>query len=201
MKPPNQQPLDEVLDRAVRNLKEGREVEEAAHVLVRHLRARLISYFRRNNFSDADAEDLTQETFRRVFTGIKGLNDADRFRAWFFQVARNVRFSAYAAAGQRDVMALDADAADPVAAHEPDPLLTTLQREALARTWEAVHKLPEQQKQCLVLRVVHEMSYEEIARVMHLSVETVRTHLKVARLNLRRALKSAAVEGVADGQL
>lgn len=200
MKSPNQQPADEAIDRAARNLKDGREVEESAQVLVQHLRARLVSYFRRNNFSDADAEDLTQETFRRVFTGIKGLNDADRFRAWFFQVARNVRFSAYVAAGQRDV-ALDADAADPVAAHEPDPLLTTLQREALARTWEAVHKLPEQQKQCLVLRVVHEMSYEEIARVMHLSVETVRTHLKVARLNLRRALKGAAMEGVADGQL
>jgi hypothetical protein len=91
MNNPDRQPRDESIEQAVRNLKVGHDAENSAQLLVTHLRDRLVSYFRRSHFSEADAEDLTQETFRRVFTGIKGLNDAGRFRPWFFQIAQNVK--------------------------------------------------------------------------------------------------------------
>lgn len=186
----NRQALEEELDRAVHNLKEGVAVEDSAQLLVRHLRARLISYFRHYNFSAADAEDLAQETFRRVFTGIGGLQDESRFRAWFFQIAHNVRVTAHTATARENAGVVGGnESVDlPVVDPAPDPLRTTLQREALSRVWGAVAKLSQQQKQCLMLRVVNEMSYEEIACVLHLSVDTVRTHLREARSNLRQAL-------------
>ncbi|MBI4473804.1 MAG: sigma-70 family RNA polymerase sigma factor, partial [Acidobacteria bacterium] len=74
-------------------------------------------------------------------------------------------------------------------------------REQLDRTWRAVEELPAQQRQCLLLRVLQEMSYEEIATVLRLSASTVRNHLWEARLNLRRMLGDIAVKGEPDGQI
>jgi RNA polymerase sigma-70 factor (ECF subfamily) len=193
--------MDESLEQAVRNLKANRAAEDSAEHLVRALHPRLLSYFRRNHFSEADAEDLAQETFRRVFNGIGGLKDDARFRAWFFEIARNVRSSAHTSASHRRAGLFDELEADDAAMVDPapNPLSGALQREALSRTWKAVGALPGQQKQCLVLQVVHEMSYAEIATVLHLSIETVRTHLREARMNLRRELSETSLRAMPDG--
>ena len=100
--------MDEAFVLAVRHLRQGRAVEDSAQYLVGRFQTRLIAYFRHHSFSDADAEDLVQETFRRVLTGIRGLNDESKFMPWLFQIARNVRFSARAVAIQRQEEPLEA---------------------------------------------------------------------------------------------
>jgi RNA polymerase sigma-70 factor (ECF subfamily) len=180
--------MDETLGLAVRRLKRGHAVEDSAEYLVKNFRSRLIGYFRHHNFSDADAEDLVQETFRRVITGIGGLNDERKFMSWLFQIARNVRLTARAAHIQRQEEALDPEESPEPADPAGDPAAVTIHRQQLERTWNAVEKLPAQQKQCLVMRAAHEMSYQEMAAVLRLSVSTVRNHLREARLNLKRLL-------------
>jgi RNA polymerase sigma-70 factor (ECF subfamily) len=49
----------------------------------------------------------------------------------------------------------------------------------------AMEELPEQMRKCVMLRVYQELSYQEIAVVLRLSVETVKTHLHQARQRLR----------------
>jgi RNA polymerase sigma-70 factor (ECF subfamily) len=53
---------------------------------------------------------------------------------------------------------------------------------------EAIGKLPEQMRKCLLLRVDQEMRYKEIAVVLRLSPETVKVHLFQARKRLREEL-------------
>ncbi len=48
-----------------------------------------------------------------------------------------------------------------------------------------------QQRQCLLLRISQELSYEEIAGMLRLSVNTVRIHLAGAKKRLRQALSNA----------
>ena len=187
--------MEEAFALAVRNLKYGQAIEDSAQYLVENFRPRLIAYFRHHSFSEQDADDLVQETFRRVITGIRGLNDESKFIPWFFQIARNVRQTARAVIIHRQEETLDgveaAEPADPAM----DTVSTTIHRQQLERTWSAVERLPSQQKQCLILRAAHEMSYQEIAAVLRLSVNTVRNHLREARLNLRRTLGDLVVNG------
>jgi RNA polymerase sigma-70 factor (ECF subfamily) len=188
--------MDESSVLAVRRLREGQAIEDSAEVLVGKLRPRLTAYFHHHGFSDADAADLVQETFRRVLTGVRGLNDESKFLPWLFQIARNVRFTARAVVMHRQEETLEAIEDAATAQSSDDPVSNAIHRQRLERTQAAMEKLPPQQKQCLVLRAIHEMSYEEIATVLRLSVSTVRNHLREGRLNLRRMVERT--EGESD---
>ena len=184
--------MDDALVLAVRHLKVGQAVGDSAQVVVQQFRPRLLSYFRHHNFSDADAEDLVQETFRRVLAGIHGLNDESKFLPWLFQIARNVQLSARAVIFQRKEEALDSVETARMTDSSEDAVSRSMNRERVERVWKALDQLPPRQKQCLVMRTTQEMSYEEIATVMRLSVNTVRNHLREARLHLKRLLDGDA---------
>jgi RNA polymerase sigma-70 factor (ECF subfamily) len=63
-----------------------------------------------------------------------------------------------------------------------------LQRERSLLLRQAIDRLPDQMRKCLVLRVDHEMKYKEIAVVLRLSPETVKVHLARARRQLQEEL-------------
>ena len=65
-----------------------------------------------------------------------------------------------------------------------------LQKEKLEKLHEALVHLPKQMRHCAQLRVVHEMSYAEIADLMGISVNTVKAHLHQAQKALRAQLSS-----------
>ena len=157
--------------------------------------------------NEADAEDISQEVFLKACERYEELSRSHRAGDWLKTVTTNLclnHLSRYRSRWRFFSEMFHEDTGEDYAATLPAPevheknLAEAEQRETLET---ALKKLPANQRVPLVLYHFEEMSYEEIARVMDLSVETVRTHLKVARLNLRRALKGAAVEGVADGQL
>ena len=70
----------------------------------------------------------------------------------------------------------------------PAPGEEMLQRERALVLRQAIDRLPEQMRKCLVLRVDHEMRYKEIAMVLRLSPETVKVHLAHARRRLQEEL-------------
>lgn len=191
MENPDLNSTDPELVEAIRHLKDGSRVEDASALVVRRFRVRLQSYFTNHRFSHHDAEDLAQDTFRRVFTGIGGLREDARFLGWLFQIARNVRFTAQSGLRQSEELAGSSmDMAETVIADTTaeDPLEAAISAERLRNTWAAIERLPPQQRQCLVLRASRDMSYEEIAVVLKLSVRTVRNHLREARLRLRKEM-------------
>jgi RNA polymerase sigma factor (sigma-70 family) len=63
-----------------------------------------------------------------------------------------------------------------------------LRKERTRLLRDAIERLPEQMRKCLVLRVYHEMKYREIATVLKLSPETVKVHLFQARRRLQADL-------------
>ena len=64
----------------------------------------------------------------------------------------------------------------------------------------AVRDLPEQMRECLTLRLYHELSYREIAMVMKVTVDTVKTHLFQARRRSRRRPDRRDLVDGASGQ-
>ncbi len=179
----------------VAHVRSGVRPEESFRALDGILRPWLLSYYLRASFSHADADELVQNALSRVYLGIRGLLEEARFLPWFFKIARNVKLSALERRrreSRRFVSGMEGleDIPDPrlgglPAAGEGD---SRLRAEELSRFRDALIRLPPQQKRCLVLRVKDELSYGEIAKVLQLSVNTVRNHLQAARRSLRELL-------------
>ena len=192
--------LDPAVLQAVQKLRAGVDVDESFARIEGWLRPRLTGYFRAHYFSPEDADDLVQRTFARVYLGVRQLEHEEKFLAWLFVIARNVRFTAVGEQ-QRDRqmvaggIELAEEIADPRPASWSHDQLGDEQRLDAVRA--AIEALPAQQRQCLLLRVRDELPYTEIAAVLRLSVNTVRNHLAEAKKHLRRKLKSE-VEGVAN---
>jgi RNA polymerase sigma-70 factor (ECF subfamily) len=166
-------------------------VEAAWGVVDRHLRPRLLAYFQSHGLSRADGEDLVQTTLARVYRNVDGLRDDTSFLPWLFVIARNERrrwweATRAAAAGERRRAEQSPVARSAARRGAGDD---GRHRRAPARGALGDRRtLPAQQRQCLLLRAVHELSYDDIAATLRLSVHTVRNHLAQARQGLRRRL-------------
>jgi RNA polymerase sigma-70 factor (ECF subfamily) len=180
-------PQDARLQDAVRRLRAGEP--GAADALDRLLRPRLVRYFTHGPWPRDEAEDLVQKALVLVFTSVGRLRDEASFLPWLFSIARNVRTTAvrsWSARGRREAVGLES-AGDPPAPDERarrEEALEEAQRAAAVRA--ALEQLPPRQRQCLLLRVRDELSYEEIAATFQLSVHTVRNHIAQAKDTLRR---------------
>ena len=69
----------------------------------------------------------------------------------------------------------------------PDAVL--LGKERLALLLQEVERLPPKMKGCILLRMVHQRKYREIAELLHISLDAVKVHLHEARKRLHRALE------------
>jgi RNA polymerase sigma-70 factor (ECF subfamily) len=184
--------LDQALLEAARRVRAGIKVEESFWVIDAHLRPRLLRFFQARFFSRADAEDLVQETLARVYRSVGQLEHEEKLVGWLFAIARNVWRTAVA---ERQREGRHVAGGIELAEGLPDPRPASwshdqqLEEQRLEAVRTAIAALPVQQRQCVLLRVRDELSYEEIAETLRLSVHTVRNHLAEAKKNLRRTLK------------
>lgn len=139
-----------------------------------------------------EAEDMTQETFLRAYAALpRSRTDLD-FKPWLFQIAvnqcrdlaRKKRPAAFTDLAEGD------EAAPEEAIEDEAPLLLDRVEEheleqALAR---AMMGLPEIYRVAVTLRYTEEMTYDDIAAVLKLPVNTIRTHLFRAKAMLKKAL-------------
>ncbi len=135
------------------------------------------------------AEELTQETFIRAYRGLGEVRDPGRFSTWLFGIARNVvRESARESHRRSRDVALDDPVAISVSDRRPGAEEELVAAE-LGRTIRgALLGLSEDFRTVFVLKVLHRMSYEEIASITGSSVGKLKTDLHRARLEMRRKL-------------
>ncbi len=165
-------------------------------------------YFAKRGFSAEDAYDLTQETFFGVYRGLRRFRRDARFDTWLYQIAANTCRKAlrdrHVRKRRLEVKAksmtdLPHDVARPGEATDV-ALRGVLRKERGARLRRAIAALPVRMRTCLAMRVYQELSYQEIAAAMLLSVETVKAHLYQARQRLKKELsdEEAGEKGSGD---
>ena len=187
-------PAGRVAD-AVRAFQRGsREERERAFQLVYQTYFRAIQrYFARRGRSPDDALDLTQETFLGIYKGLEAYEHRERFEAWLYRVAQTtyLKWRRRAATAKRSGVEVSRDAMD-----NPETIASTpgrqlgglLGKERRHALRAAVEELPEQMRDCLTLRLYHDLAYREIAVVKKISIETVKAHLFRARKRLQERL-------------
>ncbi len=162
------------------------------------------SFFFRRGFSREECLELTQETFLGAYRGMERFRRGTNVEGWLFTIATNVwrnevrRRSAEKREGQE--LSLDKlldDGRELEGRHESDPLTAALAKERRDLLHEALRELPEQMRECLLLRIDQQLKYREIAAVMRISINTVKSQLFQARERLQTRLAEFAEEAVA----
>ncbi|MGH9747110.1 MAG: RNA polymerase sigma factor [Candidatus Acidiferrales bacterium] len=171
---------------------------EAFTELFLRYRELIYAFFRRRINDPSRPEELAQETFLAVLRGAQRYEPRATFRTYLFAIAFKILANDRRKSGQNSNGA--APAADAVAAPVRDNSETGL--------WvrEAIEKLDATDREVLRLREYEELSYEEIAGVLRVPVNTVRSRLFRARLALKEILvsvpgKSARKENALDSSI
>jgi RNA polymerase sigma-70 factor (ECF subfamily) len=132
------------------------------------------------------ADDLSQEVWFEVFRGIGRLTDPGAFKAWLYQMARH-----------RALRALRLRVPAPVSPRELEVAVDDGEESFSVEETERIHaaldELPHDQREVLLLRYIEDMTYEEIARVTHCQLGTVRSRLHYAKRALRRLLERTTI--------
>ena len=180
--------MNEEDTRLVARLRAGEE--DAFRELVDTYRDRILTVVARVAGGAADAEDLAQETFLKAFGAIGRFAGQSALYTWLYRIAVNTARDWLAHRRRRPAVSLDAlpaGAVDP-----PDPgqgPLEALDRDELrARVRLAMDKLPEPFRTTLVLREMEGHTYEEVARILDVSIGTVESRIFRARTKLRAIL-------------
>lgn len=141
-----------------------------------------------------EALDLSQEVFLRVFRTISRFRGQSALRTWIYRIvvnqARN-RQRFWRRRRRSDQVSLDAHVeqfGDLEAKAEvlPDRLLAS--KETASKIWQALDRLPFDQRTALILREVDGLRYEEIAFSLGVAVGTVKSRLTRARQAVRAEL-------------
>jgi RNA polymerase sigma-70 factor (ECF subfamily) len=139
-------------------------------------------------FRGQAAEDLAQEAFLRAFRHLGGFDPSRaKFSTWLFTIVRNLAANEAARAHHRHADR-ELESAPGLVDPAPDPLQQALASERQGRLREALARLPDILRTALLLTRVEGLSLEEVAKVEHCAVGTVKSRVFRARELLRAAL-------------
>ncbi len=153
----------------------------------RHLK-RAYTLARRMCGSDAEAEDIAQDTFLQVWQRRDHWTDEGaKFTTWLYRVVVNRCID-----HRRRPAGEDLDSVPEPPDHAPDAITRIQRRQVAARLRDAQDRLPAQQRAALALYYNEGLSGAEVATIMQISVTAVESLLKRARQQLRTLLRASA---------
>lgn len=126
-----------------------------------------------------DAEEVTQEVFVAVHRHLKTFAGNAALKTWIYRIAVNCSLNALKKAKRNPEVAWE-EGFDPEDPRQDVPEAVA-QEDREAKVASLLEGLNADQKMCLVLRAQEGLSYEEIARALHVNINTVRSRLKRAR--------------------
>ncbi|WP_214477603.1 sigma-70 family RNA polymerase sigma factor [Mesorhizobium sp. dw_380] len=150
----------------------------------------------------ADADDLVQETLTRGLANIDKFEPGTRMKSWLFTIMRNTYYARVKIAAREAPGLLDCASSRPIS--EATQEWTVQSKEVHG----AIQKLPEHQREVLMLIGVLGVSYEETADICGCAVGTVKSRLNRARANILEFLGESSLQTLmerrnhlSDGQL
>ncbi|MHC4512879.1 MAG: RNA polymerase sigma factor [Planctomycetota bacterium] len=174
--------------------------EEAFRELVENNQRRVYGLVIRMLSCDREtAADLSQEVFMRVYRGLARFDGRALFTTWLHKITMNVIISEvrHRRAMKRDrrtysinapIQGYDDLHIDPDST-ERDPSDRAHHKEISVAVQAAVAELPDEFRECVLLRDMQGLSYEEISDVLELAPGTVRSKIHRGRLILQKKLK------------
>jgi RNA polymerase sigma-70 factor, ECF subfamily len=162
-----------------------------AHEALEHIDA-LFGYAMMLTRSQADAEDLVQETYLRAVRAAKQLTPDSNLKGWLFVIMRNAWLNQlrHTQTGPRFVELEVDDQSLPLTTDErsSNPHVVYIRKLEREQVREAIETLPDSYREIIVLRDLEGFSYQDIAGLLECPAGTVMSRLARARGKLRESL-------------
>lgn len=170
--------------------------EAAFRELLRRYERPVFSLLYRMVRDRAQAEDLAQETFVKVFNGMATYRREFKFSSWIFKIASNAAID-HLRRRELDTLSLDGAPDTPLPTRNrslqlsdrgESPLEELEARELGTTIEQAIARLRPEYRACILLRHVEGYPYDRIAEMLDLPLGTVKTYIHRARSELRNSL-------------
>ena len=184
----------------VAELKAGSE--QAFSFLIAQYHQQIYSLIARSLQDPADAADITQEVFVKVFRSIHRFHGDSSLRTWLYRIALHEASNQrrWWSRHKRQEITIDSSAYDPdedgeslclsatLADRRDSPFDHAAQSQLRARVESALRELPDVYRTVVVLREIEGFAYEEIAEILNCNLGTVKSRLTRGRIALRELL-------------
>ena len=179
----------------VARLQRGNKI--AFREIVRRHREKVYRLALRLTRDDARAQDVVQDAFLQVFRKIAQFQEQSAFSTWLYRITVNAALMRMRSERRHHEAPLEeaspryteaGEIADPIDDWSESVDDQASNAELAAYAAKAVDKLPETYRSVFILRELEDLSTEEVAQILDLTLPTVKTRLHRARLALRKAL-------------
>jgi len=145
------------------------------------------------------ADDIAQESFIKIWNSLSSFRGECCFSTWIFRITVNTAKDNIRSATRHGTISLirqsnDDDQAEewdlPVTSGDEVPEDALDRKETVKLVRLAIEQLPEDQRQVVIMRDIHELSYQDISDILGVELGTVKSRLNRGRTNLRTILKN-----------
>ncbi len=132
-----------------------------------------------------EAKDVTQETFIKVYKNRKSIDTEKNIKTWIFTIATNTAYDLFRSKKRKKEISLDKEdeTISTLKAYYPEEGLTSDVEKALS-------KINPEYKKVLILFYQQGFSYQEIADILSIPINTVKTHISRGKEQLKEKLKN-----------
>jgi RNA polymerase sigma-70 factor (ECF subfamily) len=190
--------------RILRGLRSG--IEEAYEELIERYEQQIFGMVYRLVGNRSDACDVVQEVFLKVFRGVTAFREESSLRTWIYRIAVNEAYNHRRWFGRHCRMEVPIDEGRLEHPHSleytPDPGRSPFEQAMDSETRTlielALTRINPVFRTAVVLRDIQNLSYEEIADILQVSLGTVKSRILRGREALRRELTQRPDQGLAE---
>lgn len=165
----------------------------AFDLIVKRYKDQLLNFVYRFLGDRAEAEDVVQETFLRVFRNRKAYKKVAKFSTWIYTISGNLAKTELRKRKRRNVHSIsemgfenkDYEISDETA--NPEKRIDSLMKEEIIE--REIMALPPKFREVIILRDIQELSYEEISKIIKVPIGTVKSRVNRGRLKLQEKLR------------
>jgi RNA polymerase sigma-70 factor, ECF subfamily len=138
-----------------------------------------------------DAEDAAQDIFVSAVSSLNRYQVGTNFKSWLYTIAVNTCRDYLRKRASRVRLSQVWKSMQSFSAHPPDPETSTIRKESHTQLWGLVNQLNEKHRLVLILRLVHDLSIQEISHILDIHEKTVYSRLYDAFKKLRVVIRSS----------
>ena len=150
----------------------------------------LFSFILRLSRNQESAEDIFQQTWMKVINGLSAYQERGTFSSWLFGIAYHCFIDQTRKESRSKIHEkVSAEGLEKIPDTDMDPETGLLKDEKINWMGEAIHQLPEEQKQVVLMRITGELPFKEIAHILDCPINTVLGRMHYAVKNLQKLKK------------
>jgi|AntAceMinimDraft_16_1070373.scaffolds.fasta_scaffold34440_3 RNA polymerase sigma-70 factor (ECF subfamily) len=179
------QPTNELTDEEIVSMIRSGETDSFG-ILVERYEAKMKRYARKFLFGYEDTEDLIQQVFVKAYVNIRSFDTTRKFSSWLYRIAHNEFINAIRKKKKEPLSFFDPDTLFPRLVAKENADKETKEQELSQAIDKCLNKVDPKYREPLVLYYFEELSYKEIANILHIPVSTV----GIRMLRAKKILKS-----------